>query len=169
MTKEQAIESPSVVSWREVVEPDAAGGALALQIMNVMEQGIIVWSAEGICELHNTRIFEILEIPRDVLSIGTDREDFLEFGLARGEFDAEMLAQNCERFSSRRPFQFDRVMPSGRVVTTYARPMREGGYVVTFTDVSEARKAALELADAKQIAEDAEARAREVLQEERAR
>lgn len=34
----------------------------AMQVMNTMEQGILVWSADGVCELHNTRVFEVLEI-----------------------------------------------------------------------------------------------------------
>jgi diguanylate cyclase (GGDEF)-like protein len=70
---------------------------------------------------------------------------------------------------ARLPYSFDRHLPSGRVVLTHGRPTRAGGYVVTFTDVTEARKAARELDDAKRQAEEAELRAMEVLTQERAR
>lgn len=142
---------------------------LATQVMNVMEQGIIVWSATGTCEMHNTRVFDVLELPRDAIEIGTERTEFLAAAHARGEFSAAVFEENKCRFTERKPFQFDRMLPSGRVVATYARPTREGGYVVTFTDVTHARNAARELAAAKQTAEDAEIKAREVLQQERAR
>lgn len=88
---------------------------------------------------------------------------------ARGEFSADILAEHKRCLSAHVSFQFDRTLPSGRVVATYARPTREGGYVVTSTDVTEARQAAADLAVAKQAAEDAEAQAREILLEERAR
>jgi len=29
---------------------------IAYDIMNIMEQGILVWSGDGICELHNTGV-----------------------------------------------------------------------------------------------------------------
>lgn len=179
MTKSERIETgdPYVTpplahpdSWREVGDiRDDHGNFLAGQILNAMEQGIIVWSADGICELHNSRIYGVLELQGDAFGVGTLRDDFLEASFKRGEFSQEKLDGTKRQFASHLPFQFDRDMPSGRVVTCYARPTREGGYVVTFTDVSEVRKTAQRLAEAKQHAEDAETNAKKVLQDERAR
>lgn len=143
--------------------------SLATQIMNAMEQGILVWSAQGICELHNTRIFEVLELHRDGLMIGTNRNDFLAEACGRGEFSKEQMAETKRKFTAHVPFQFDRTLPSGRVIATYARPMREGGFVVTFTDVSEVRENATSLAAAKKVAEAAETQAKQILQDERSR
>ncbi|MCC5973031.1 MAG: diguanylate cyclase [Rubellimicrobium sp.] len=144
-------------------------GDLAAQIMNIMEQGVLVWSAEGRCELHNSRIYQVLEITADDLKIGTLRRSFRERALARGELTCETMRNSDSLFQARQPYSFDRVLPSGRVVLTHARPTRGGGYVVTFTDVTAERKAARELAEAKRVAEAAEVRAREVLAHERAR
>jgi len=142
---------------------------LTAEIMNIMEQGILVWSPEGICTLHNTRIFEVLELGGEDLFIGVDRETFRDRAEARGELSAEDRALSHERIAAHQPYAFDRHLPSGRVVLTNARPARGGGYVVTFTDVTEARRAAAELDAAKRAAEQAERRAREVLGDERAR
>ena len=168
MSKAEKIKAGTPLSWKDMGD-DAQEVALATQIMNVMEQAIVVWSADGTCELHNTRVFDVLELERGALTIGTKRDTFLQAAFARGEFTAEVLADNLRRFDTHMPFQFDRTLPSGRVVATYARPTREGGYVVTSTDVTAARQDAAELSVAKKAAEDAEAKAREVLQEERAR
>lgn len=157
-------------SWMDLGEDEGRDEfALATEIMNIMEQGIIVWSADGVCELHNTRVFEVLEINGSALSIGTLREDFLAASHARGEFSDTVMAQTRQKFDDRLPFQFDRNLPSGRVVSTSVRPMREGGHVVTFTDVTEARQAANELDLAKKDAEAASQRANAILEEERAR
>ena len=52
---------PARKSW--LVDSDAAPRKappnLATQIMNIMEQGIIEWSADGICEMQNTRIYDV--------------------------------------------------------------------------------------------------------------
>ena len=169
MSKPEKIETGAPVSWRDNRADDTAGALLATQVMNVMEQGIIVWSADGVCELHNTRVFDVLELDRTTLGLGTTRADFLAAARARGEFTDEDMDEHKRRFEAHAPFQFDRVLPSGRVVATYARPTREGGFVVTLTDVTQARKSVKELAAAKHAAEEAQTEAQAILIEERAR
>jgi diguanylate cyclase (GGDEF)-like protein len=157
-------------SWSipgEPPQPDR--GNIAHDIMNMMEQGILVWSSDGHCELHNTRIYQVLELRGGELSIGTKRDDFFDKSVARGEFDAQCQAEVFALIAAHRPYSFDRNLPSGRVVLTSGRPMRGGGYVVTFTDVTDARKAARDLDAARLQAEQAEMRARDILIHERAR
>jgi diguanylate cyclase (GGDEF)-like protein len=149
--------------------PLEAAGDLSSQILNIMEQGVLVWSADDVCELHNTRIYQVLEITADDLRVGSSRAEFRQRSLARGEMSAPEQKAAEALVASRQPYAFDRVLPSGRVVLTHGRPTRGGGYVVTFTDVTAERKAARELSAAKQQAEAAEARAKDVLAQERAR
>lgn len=144
-------------------------GDLSSQIMNIMEQGVLVWSAEGFCELHNSRIYQVMEITTEDLALGSRRTDFRERSINRGEMTVEALKAAESLVLARQPYSFDRVLPSGRVVLTHGRPTRGGGYVVTFTDVTAERQAARELVEAKRVAEAAEARAKEVLAHERAR
>ena len=144
-------------------------GNIAHDIMNMMEQGILVWSTDGHCELHNMRIFQVLELRGGDLSIGTKRNEFFEKSVMRGEFSAQCNAEVFALIAAHRPYSFDRNLPSGRVVLTSGRPMRGGGYVVTFTDVTDARKAARDLDAARHQAEQAELRSRDVLTHERAR
>ena len=162
---------PARKSW--LVDSDAAPQKappnLAMQIMNIMEQGIIVWSADGICEMHNTRIYDVLELAGEDIGIGTERDTFLKLAEARGEFDADARKAASIKFNAHKPFSFDRLIPSGRIVSTNARPSRGGGYVVTFTDVTEARRTASKLAKAIDEVAESERRALDVLQKERRR
>ena len=143
--------------------------ALIKDILNIMEQGILFWSAEGVCELHNSRIFRVLEINAKDLTIGTTREDFRKRALARGEMTEHNHRYSEAQIEAHLPYSFDRQLPSGRVVFTNGRPTRGGGYVVTFTDVTEARTAAKELARAKAEAEEAQLKAVGLLGQERER
>ena len=47
---------------------------IASEIMDIMEQGILLWSAAGVCELHNARVYEELELEPGELTVGTTRE-----------------------------------------------------------------------------------------------
>lgn len=162
---------PARKSW--LVDSDAAPQKappnLVTQIMNIMEQGIIEWSADGICEMHNIRIYDVLELAGEDIGIGTERDTFLKLAEARGEFDADARKAASIKFNAHKPFSFDRLIPSGRIVSTNARPSCGGGYVVTFTDVTEARRTASKLAKAIDEVAESERRALDVLQKERRR
>lgn len=165
-----AVPEETAESWclpGEAAVPDR--GNIAHDIMNMMEQGILVWSGDGHCELHNTRIYQVLELRGGELAIGTRRAEFRNLSVARGEFSEQARAESDALIAAHQPYSFDRNLPSGRVVLTSGRPMRGGGYVVTFTDVTEARKAARDLDAARLQAEQAELRARDILIHERAR
>ena len=158
----------------QVIEDKRAKSAsvvsdLGVDILNIMEQGILVWNADGLCELHNARIFDLIEISPEDLTVGMSFGDFRQAALDRGDIDEDTFHNVESRIKLHQPFSFDRNLPSGRVVLTNARPARGGGYVVTYTDVTDARAAARDLVAAKTAAEKAEARAREVLTKERAR
>lgn len=170
ITDQLAGAAPSAQhDWAMSAGEDVDRIQVATDIMNIMEQGILVWSADGICELHNTRIFQVLELQGGDLSIGTTRAEFRDRALARGEMSPENETMSASQIAASLPYSFDRVLPSGRVVLTNGRPTRGGGYVVTFTDVTEARRAAAELAKAKAVAEEAQARSLQILEQERAR
>ena len=122
---------PARKSW--LVDSDAAPQKappnLAMQIMNIMEQGIIEWSADGICEMHNTRIYDVLELAGEDIGIGTERDTFLKLAETRGEFDADSRKVASIKFNVHKLFSFDRLIPSGRIVSAIARPSCGGGYV----------------------------------------
>ncbi len=150
-------------------EESALDSELAMHILNSMEQGVLVWSEDAICTTHNDRVFVVMELARSALYPGLSRHDFLNAAHARGELTWERVREVEAHFASGAPFEFDRTLPSGRVITTNARPLPDGGHVVTFTDVSQARRIASDLAEAKHRAEAAEKQALGALQETRAR
>ncbi len=72
-------------------------------IMNSMEQGVLVWSADGCCEMFNARVFDVLELPADGLHVGMQRQDFLGAAIARKEFSTATADTIHKRFSTATP------------------------------------------------------------------
>ncbi|WP_293577695.1 sensor domain-containing diguanylate cyclase [Phaeobacter sp.] len=140
--------------------------AQMVDVLNQMEQGILVWSPDGICTLHNERIFQVLELGPQDLRVGMGREAFLTHSVNQGVISAERKDEVQRLFQSGQPFHFDRNMASGKVISSFARPLKDGGYVVTFTDITQFRQDAADLAAAKQVAEAAEQRAKDMLAKE---
>ena len=145
-----------------------AQGAI-VEIIDSMEQGVVVWSEDAICEMHNQRIFDVLELSPQHLYRGMHRSDFLRMAVERGEFNEETAHKTEQRFRQLAPFSFDRHMPSGSVIASTARPKKSGGFVVTFTDVTETRRKEIELEAQREKSQDAQVEANEALSLERER
>ncbi|MBO9402102.1 diguanylate cyclase [Shimia sp. R9_3] len=139
-----------------------------LEILNKMEQGIVVWDSDENCLMFNERIFVVLELNPTDLHIGMKREAFLETAVRLQVITADSKKEAQAKFKSGQPFSFDRSLPSGKVISSFARPISGGGYVVTFTDVTQFRKDAADLVEAKKTAERAETKALKMLAKEQA-
>jgi diguanylate cyclase (GGDEF)-like protein len=142
---------------------------LALQIMDALEQGVVIWSQDGICQMCNQRAVALLEMRRSGLRTGTVLDVFLTQAQERGELSAAQLKESLELFALGQPFQFEFKLASDRVLSTNVRPVRGGGHIMAISDVTEERKALTALAVAEVEAEEAQRKATEVLEDERAR
>ena len=143
--------------------------AAAKLILDSLEHGVMLWSATGICEFHNRCAIDLLELEAKDVPSGSPLEQFLTRGRDRGEYSTAMLREHLDMFQLARPFSYDCQLPSGRIIASQVRPMRGGGHVVTLSDVTEARRAVAALNIAQAEAEKAERKAREILEDERAR
>ena len=150
---------------RAIVRQDVIRDA----IINSMEQGILVWGPDDRCAFINERLHHVLELRDSDLTVGMDRKEFVRRCEGRGEQtskSAEEITAATERGES---FSFERYLRSGRTVAITARPLPQGGHVVTFTDVTETRKLVLELEEAKQAAEIAKTQSQSALTTEKRR
>jgi diguanylate cyclase (GGDEF)-like protein len=132
-------------------------------VLDTIEQGVIVWGPDDTCVFFNGRVHSLLELDASELAIGTDRAMFGARSRARGEISSRS-AEEITAFSDRgEAFTFERTLLSGRVVAIAARPLPDGGHVVSYTDVTAARKLMTELEASRKAAEAAESRIKGVL------
>lgn len=130
---------------------------VALDVLNSMAEGAILWGADGTCVLCNPRAAQILELDPEDLAPGMPRDDFLEASVLMGAITREQCETRKAGFAAGKPFTFERTTATGREIKAHARPCKGGGFVVTLSDVSDLRVQELIVAKAKEKAEKAQA------------
>lgn len=146
---------------------DAA--AVYTEVLESMEQGIIVWSDEGICELVNERYYKLLNQGRDYLYVGMHRTDYFQTMVERGDIVPAVAEKLEADLQKRQPFSIERKIPGWAEVAVYIRPIKSGGHVVTYTDITSTKTNQKMLSQTIERAEKAEIKARSALVQEQKR
>jgi PAS domain S-box-containing protein len=111
--------------------------------LNAIDQGISVFDADLNVVMFNRRFLEILELPDDHFRPGDNFEKFLRYQAERGEYgpgDVDEQVRSRMVLARRfEPHRFERVRPNGAVIDVRGRPMPGGGFLTTYTDVTEGR------------------------------
>lgn len=110
-----------------------------------MDQGISVVDADLHMTALNRRFCELLDFPPDMGVAGAEFADFVRFNAARGEYGPcdveEKVREMVERARHPQPHHFKRTRPNGRIIEVRGEPMEGGGFVTTYTDVTEQEQA----------------------------
>jgi signal transduction histidine kinase len=133
-------------------------GEMAI-MLSCIRHGVTLWGRDHRLLAANAIAAELLDHPPGMLTPGQTQDEILESLLARGHFGtgeearkrALALAQADRSGSYRRQI----TTPAGRVLEACSDPTPTGGWVTTYTDVTEARAAQDELRRAKEAAEGA--------------
>ena len=104
-----------------------------------VSEGIAVFDKEFQLVCWNGQFGEVLDLPRDMIGIGTRLEEILRLHAERGVFGAgsidELVAERMARYTIAEPF-IERFSERGLVLDVRANHMPGGGIVTTFTDVT---------------------------------
>ncbi len=139
-------------------ETEASRRAQELAIMlGCIQHGVLLWGPDRRLVASNAIAAELLHHPTGLLTPGRSEDEILASMMQRGHFGRGEAAQEAARALS----SLDRSGPylrqvttiSGRVLDVRSDPTPAGGWVSTFTDVTEARAAEEELRRAKSAAE----------------
>lgn len=112
--------------------------ALCHTIVDRMEQGVIVFDHENILFANKT-VCEILSVSEDFLSPGSSLEEFIKFGVKRGDYypNSELtLAAIHMRLMAGEDFVLLRKTPNGRFYRINSR-YQDGIGISTYTDITE--------------------------------
>ena len=125
--------------------------------MENMGQGISMFDADLKLMVHNRKYLELLDIPAERFKAGDNLEDLFrykaecsEYGPGNVEKQVQERVELAKRFE---PHAFERTRPDGTVIEIRGNPLPNGGFVSTHTDITERKRAEVQLRKAKELAE----------------
>ncbi|HYD30690.1 MAG TPA: PAS-domain containing protein, partial [Azospirillaceae bacterium] len=128
-------------------------------VLESISQGLTAFGPEFELLAWNRRFFDLLDMPAEYGSYRRPYADLLRFNAERGEYGAgdveTLVAARLEEARRVEPHRFEQTRPDGRVIEVEGRPMPGGGFVTTYTDITERRRQEDEVRTAKEKAEGA--------------
>jgi PAS domain S-box-containing protein len=119
-------------------------------VLDNMGQGISMFDENLNVTAFNPTLLKMLDLPDD-LAVGDPFEKWIRYTAERGEYgpgDIEKQVRlRVDLAKTFEPHRFERTTADGRVIEIKGQPVKSGGFVSTYTDITERKKAAAELAE----------------------
>ncbi|WP_270936098.1 PAS-domain containing protein, partial [Falsiroseomonas oryzae] len=126
--------------------------AMQAAMLGTIRHGIILYGPDRRVLATNAKTSELTGMPADRLVPGRFMDDLLDEQVARGQIAPDQAAQ-MKAFDRSRPLRYSRRRPDGHVLDTVSEPTPDGGFVITYSDVTEERTIRAELERARTQAE----------------
>lgn len=119
------------------------------QVFDAIPGGIGVFDNRSRLLMANRRLYDLMNIPPELFPPGSNFEDILRYNAERGEWgdgDYEsMVRERLDQAQLGLPYSFERERASGKVLTVRSEPLSNGGYVLSYTDITLRKRAEKEL------------------------
>ena len=127
--------------------------------VETISQGICVVDAELKIVAWNRRYEKMFDYPPRLLYVGCPIDSIYRFNAERGLYrDSDNLEHQVERrlklLRTGGSHRFERVLPNGTTIQVVGNPMPNGGFVSTFTDISDYKAVVRALEEAKTTLEE---------------
>ncbi|MEP3279333.1 MAG: PAS-domain containing protein [Stappiaceae bacterium] len=134
---------PTLQSGTEPASLAEARLDLLQAALDHINQGFTVFDADLRLVAWNTRLFDMLDLPLRLAIRGTHLADYFRVIAERGEYgegDVEdQVKMRVERALAFQPHYFERMRPTGQIIAVQGTPLPMGGFVTTYTDVTQER------------------------------
>ncbi|RKE85928.1 PAS-domain containing protein [Rhizobium sp. AG855] len=119
------------------------------QVFDAIPGGIGVFDNRSRLLMANRRLYDLMNIPPELFPPGSAFEDILRYNACRGEWgdgDHEaMVRERVEQAELGLPYSFERERTSGKVLAVRSEPLSNGGYVLSYTDITVRKRAEKDL------------------------
>ncbi len=118
--------------------------ALLQATLDNISQGLSVYDADLKLVAFNARYIEMLGVPPEFGQIGRPFQDVVRWNAEHGEYGPgtpdEHIASRIALVTRPEPHHLERRRPDGTHIEIQGRPMPGGGFVTTYTDVTERKQ-----------------------------
>lgn len=123
----------------------SAKTSLLEAVLRSIKQGLVAYNKDLMLIVSNDRFRQIRDVPKQFTQPGASFVDWMRFDAGRGEFgdgdpEREMLKQ-VERAKEFTSHSFERARPDGSVIEVEGGPLPGGGFVSTYSDITERKLA----------------------------
>ncbi|WP_237215058.1 PAS-domain containing protein [Falsiroseomonas oryziterrae] len=126
--------------------------AMQAAMLANIRHGIILYGPDRRVLATNAKTSELTGMTPEELTPGRLMDDLIDWQVARGEI-APDKAVEMKALDRGKPVRYGRARPDGRVLDVVSEPTGDGGYVITYSDVTEDRVIRAELERARAAAE----------------
>ncbi len=108
-----------------------------------MDQGLMMVRADGAVAVCNQRAMQMLDLPPELFDGHLRFDDIVAYQVARGEFDTpENRPATPFDFEEilDHAFTYERTRPNGQILEVQSVPLKGGGMVRTYTDITQRRQ-----------------------------
>ena len=109
-----------------------------------ISQGISMIDRQARLVAWNNRFVEMFDYPADFLYVGMPAEDLFSYSAEKGEYgpgDAtDQVDQRMARLHAGQPHQSERRRTDGSYIKSQGNPMPGGGFVISYTDITEQKR-----------------------------
>lgn len=127
------------------LEPLDAVAEMTQSGLNLIQQALSIYDKNLKLVTCNRRFAELFELPQRLVQSGADFAETIRYLANRGEYgsldDMERFIE--ERVSVAREFSahyFERTRADGRTISVEGSPLRQGGWVTVYTDITEVKR-----------------------------
>ena len=124
------------------------GRHMLQSMLENISQGISVVDADQRLVAWNSAYLDLFNYPPDLVSVGTPVEDLIAYNIRTGWIEGDPVQEVHRRVAhikAGHQHSYERRNPDGRYLRIVGHPMPGGGYVTTFSDITEDKRREQEL------------------------
>ena len=119
-----------------------------------MDQGLLMVDENWQVAAYNSVVMDLFNMTQEEVDAHRNFDDLLRYLHKEKYRNPELVEQRLAEARSRNIHTTEREMPDGKIIESRQRPIPRGGFVRTFTDVTEGRENERQLFLAKRVAEE---------------
>jgi len=114
---------------------------VAQEALHHLDQGVSIYDADLNLTLFNEHFIELLEFPKEMVRHGTRFEDLIRYNARRGEYgpgdEDQQVRERVAKARNPTHHSYRRTRPDGTVIQVDGNPLPSGGFIATYTDITE--------------------------------